>query len=250
MWRFINSIYKFLTWKGWNKVTEFMNAVMVDSEKDNLPNRKLFGSADFEIDVVFLSAAVIQLDGIKRKSELAVVRRFFTDNFGKSTTNALLKRLRLVLSRKVNTAKYYARIKQHMQNASKLHLLDYLLRIASAKGKISAKELSLIETIAHGIGFNSRGLESVKVRFSFMFASSQKNQKNAFLSSIDMAYKTLEIDKKATDAKVKKAYRSLVKKYHPDTFRGKSEFVLKENTAKFREIQSAYEKICKARNIK
>ena len=29
-------------------------------------------------------------------------------------------------------------------------------------------------------------------------------------------YKTLEVDKKATEAEIKKAYRKLARKYHPD----------------------------------
>ena len=48
-------------------------------------------------------------------------------------------------------------------------------------------------------------------------------------------YEILGVDKKASSAEIKKAYRKLVKKYHPD--------VNKESGAeeKFKEIQEAYE---------
>ena len=49
-------------------------------------------------------------------------------------------------------------------------------------------------------------------------------------------YKILGIDKKASDAEIKKAFRTLAKKYHPDLHQGD-----KANEEKFKEINEAYE---------
>ncbi len=63
-------------------------------------------------------------------------------------------------------------------------------------------------------------------------------------------YKVLGLRQSASDSELKSAYRRLVKKYHPDALQGMGEDVVKEAEASFRQIQSAYEELCKARGIK
>jgi molecular chaperone DnaJ len=52
----------------------------------------------------------------------------------------------------------------------------------------------------------------------------------------DELYKTLGVDKKATDEEIKKAYRKLARKYHPDRNQGD-----KEAEEKFKEISAAHD---------
>jgi molecular chaperone DnaJ len=52
----------------------------------------------------------------------------------------------------------------------------------------------------------------------------------------DELYKTLGVSKKATDEEIKKAYRKLARKYHPDRNQGD-----KEAEDKFKEISAAYD---------
>ena len=52
----------------------------------------------------------------------------------------------------------------------------------------------------------------------------------------DELYKTLGVSKKATDEEIKKAYRKLARKYHPDRNQGDE-----KAEEKFKEISAAYD---------
>ena len=63
-------------------------------------------------------------------------------------------------------------------------------------------------------------------------------------------YEVLGIDRNADDATIKKAYRVLAKKYHPDTVANLGEEIKKKATEKFRSVNEAYEELKKTRGFK
>ena len=71
--------------------------------------------------------------------------------------------------------------------------------------------------------------------------------KAMFVKSADNAYKILEISSTATDAEVKKAYRNMAKKYHPDKIQTEDAALKKGAQEKFQQVQAAYEMIQKER---
>ena len=73
--------------------------------------------------------------------------------------------------------------------------------------------------------------------------------KAMFIQETDRAYKILEISSNATNHEVKKAYREMVKKYHPDKLRSKDPALIKGAKEKFQEVQKAYELIQKERGL-
>jgi DnaJ family protein C protein 7 len=50
----------------------------------------------------------------------------------------------------------------------------------------------------------------------------------------------LEVDRNATDTEIKKSYKALALKYHPDRNRNKSEAEQEETSRKFKEAAEAY----------
>ena len=60
-----------------------------------------------------------------------------------------------------------------------------------------------------------------------------------FINMSQDYYKTLEIDKKATEQDIKSAFKKLAKQYHPDKAKGDSQ--KKEFESKFKEINEAYQ---------
>ncbi|MGA0211705.1 MAG: DnaJ domain-containing protein, partial [Flavobacteriaceae bacterium] len=65
----------------------------------------------------------------------------------------------------------------------------------------------------------------------------------------DNAYKILDITSNATNEEVKKAYRVMAKKYHPDKIQSQDPAMIKGAKEKFQEVQKAYETIQNERNM-
>ncbi|MGE4351881.1 MAG: DnaJ domain-containing protein, partial [Bdellovibrionales bacterium] len=68
----------------------------------------------------------------------------------------------------------------------------------------------------------------------------------------DSAYDVLGLPTTATEEVIKKSYRSLLRKYHPDKLiaAGLPASRIAEATEKVKSINAAYAEICKTRNIK
>lgn len=64
------------------------------------------------------------------------------------------------------------------------------------------------------------------------------------------AYKTIGSNTNASDDEIRKAYRKVCLKHHPDQFSTASKEVQKQEEEKFKKVQDAYNIIKKERNIK
>ena len=189
---------------------------------------------DFNVTLLVLSAAVMKADGNVRKSELDYVKRFFLQNFGQERAESYIKMLREILEKDYNLYDVSQQVGRYMDYASRLQLLHYLFGIANSDGHISQEELGVINTISDYMGITNSDFQSVKAMF---------------IKETDGAYKILGIEPSATDEEVKKAYREMAKKNHPDLVSNLGEEVREAAEKKFQEINAAYEAIKKQRGI-
>ena len=189
---------------------------------------------DFNVTLLVLSAAVMKADGNVRRSELDYVKRFFLQNFGQERAENYIKMLREILEKDYNLYEVSQQVGRYMDYASRLQLLHYLFGIANADGRITVEELKVINTISDYMGITNSDFSSVKAMF---------------IKESDSAYKILGIEPSATDDEVKKAYREMAKKNHPDRVSNLGDEVRQAAERKFQEINAAYETIKKQRGL-
>lgn len=189
---------------------------------------------DFNVTLLVLSAAVMKADGNVKKSELDYVKRFFLQNFGQQRAENYIKMLREILEKDYSLYEVSQQVGRYMDYASRLQLLHYLFGIANADGRISQEELGVINTISDYMGINNSDFKSVKAMF---------------VKETDSAYKILGIEPTATDEEVKRAYREMAKKNHPDLVGSLGDEVRLAAEKKFQEINAAYESIKKQRGM-
>ena len=192
-------------------------------------------SGDFEVSLLILASIVIKADGKQDQRELDFVRQQFVGMYGKERANHAFRLFKEINKQQhISTRQVCLQIKQMMQHASRLQLLHFLFGIAKADGFVTDSELSQIHTIAGYLGISHVDYESIKAMF---------------YENADNAYKILEIDKSATNDDIKKAYRKMAKKYHPDKVVHLGEAHQKGAEEKFRQVQEAYEKLQKERGF-
>ncbi len=191
-------------------------------------------SGDFEISLLILSAIVIKADGKIDQRELDFVRLQFVEMYGKERANKTFKLFKEIIHKQISTRQVCIQIRKHMPHASRLQLLHFLFGIAKADQHVSSSEVEEIRKIAGYLYINQYDFESIKAMF---------------YSDADQSYIILEIPKTASNDEVKKAYRKMVKKYHPDKLTNIGEEHLEGAKEKFQKIQEAYEHIKKERGI-
>jgi DnaJ like chaperone protein len=189
---------------------------------------------DFTASLLVLTAAVMKGDGKVLKSELDYVKKFLVGNFGESNATRLLPVLKELLQKEIPLRDVCLQIRQYMPEAQRIQLLHYLFGISAADGDVHPREVLIIENISDFLGIDRADYESVK---------------NMFYRNVDSDYKILEVDPNASDEDVKKAYRRMAVKFHPDKVADLGEDAQKAAKERFQKVQEAWEAIKKRRGI-
>ena len=191
--------------------------------------------ADFELNLLSLCSIVIKADGQVSQSEMDYVRQYFVSTYGKDKANAIFRSFNEINKKgEISAQRVCTFLAQRTRYEVRLQLLHFLFGIAQADGTISNPEIKKIREIAGYLRVPLNEFDSIKA----MFVKSANN-----------SYKILDVPKSATDAEVKKAYREMAKKYHPDRVNTQDEAIKKGAEEKFKQVQTAYETIQKERGL-
>lgn len=236
----------FLTRRPWGAILGFIIGSMIDeaqvtvkrgrtsSGNDGMGAGSGLDVHDFSASLLVLSAAVMKSDGVPKKSELEYIRSFFTRQFGEQDASQDMLKLREMLKRDIPVYQVCVQIKQFMPLASRHQLIHYLYGLSNADGVIHAAEINIIDQIGSYLGISNSEMNSLKAMY---YRDAQSD------------YKILEVNENATDEEIKKAYRQMALKFHPDKVAQEGEEVQRAATEKFKKVQEAYENIKKKRGM-
>lgn len=191
-------------------------------------------TGDFMMSLLVLVSAIMKADGKVVRSELDYVKAFFVKQFGEQAATEAVKMLRDMLKQTVPVADVCRQISRNMEYTSRLQLMHMLFGISGADGYYHPEELKMIDAMSGYLNISERDYESIR---------------NMFIPSTDSSYKILEIDSSVSDSEVKRAYRRMARKYHPDTVSHLGDDLRLAAEEKFKKVNEAYEKIKKERNI-
>ena len=189
---------------------------------------------DFVISVLVLLAKVMKADGKLLRSELDYVKNFLKQQFGVQQAKELMMVFKEILDQDYPLRDVCRQIQRSMDHPSRLELIHILYGLSASDGDVHEKEVHVIQSIANYLNINKNDYESIKA---------------VFAKDSEAPYRLLEIDPSASGEEVKKAYRKMANKYHPDkvSHLGKEMQDLAEE--KFKAVNDAYQQIKKNQNI-
>lgn len=219
-----------------------------DSQSDNQsgnhhgPYRNTGTQNDINAALMVLIAAVMKADGQVKKNELSYVKRFLLQNYGEEGGKQMLKVLQQLVERDIPIDQVCLQIKVNTDYNTRYHMVDFLFGISGSDGVFHQTELNVLRLIAQYLGISQSDYISIHERHvGYGKSSYSSNTRNTSYSRDP--YKVLGITKEATDDEVKKAYRRMAMKYHPDRVAGMSEEMQRNAAEQMKEINEAYEQI-------
>lgn len=212
------------------------NADNGTSRRDTSRASQRSTQGDISVSIIVLLACVIKADGRVLKSEINFIKPFLLRTFGQEGAKQALQLLKELLNQHIDVAAVAQQVAQYVNYSTRLELLHLLLQVANADGEIDSNELNVINRIATNMSIKDADYQSILALF--------KRQQDS-----NWAYTALEIQPSATDEEIKKAYRRMAMKYHPDKVANAGENIRQQATDKFRGINEAYEHIKKQRGL-
>jgi DnaJ like chaperone protein len=205
------------------------------SKPEDITGKKMqITQGDYMFSLLVLVTAVLKADGKILRSELDYVKEFLKRNFGTEGAKQALIILKDLTHQNIPVTDVCIQIRKFVDHSSRLQLVHFLLGIANADGVLHPEELKLIQHIAATLGISPADYNSIEAMF---------------VPKTDWAYNILEIKEQATNEEIKKAYRKMALKYHPDKVSYLGEDVQKAASEKFQKLNEAYQAICKERGI-
>ncbi|MEA3370843.1 MAG: TerB family tellurite resistance protein [Campylobacterota bacterium] len=227
--------------KSYSKYTDYSKAAFKNFSVsyESLKNSELglfvalvakVAKADGKVDALEAELVGIMFDDISAvfpepEKTKDILKRIFSEEKDRSDdTQAIARHLAQAIKR---------------DRAKQQQFMGFLIQLAFIDGEVSQSEEEVLQTIAEALEFDPNAYHAIFDQFEKMMQNIQPK------ANIADAYKLLGVSESDDMSTIKKAYRKLVRQYHPDIIKsqGKDEAYMQEATAKTQEINQAYEMI-------
>ena len=204
--------------------------------------------------LVALMAKVSKADGKVCELEAEVLKHTFTDISSHfQNSDEIREKLKVLYETEKNSFDNLIDICNKLYNLTKneyhkrVKIMEYLLNLAFIDKEFSSTERMITEDISNALKIKIEDFNNLVNTFQAFYTQQASNK----AISLEKAYEILESNPSDDGTTLKKNYRSLVKKHHPDIISGQgaSQNIIDEATKKLQEINEAYELIKKDRGI-
>lgn len=245
---------------------------IIRSAHDLLENSKKNTQKEttYKDSILVLLAEVMKADGKQMVCELDKIKvticRYYESV--EMQTEAL-KNFKDILGQTTDLKEVYQAVNESLGYVAKSELIMELLAVAYADDHFSDKEYSCIQKISRNLNISTSQFESIYTLFikkhskgfykdkdSQQSDSKDYNNRNSYdchqhiKSPVDEAYTVLGLNSKASNEEIKKAYRALVKEYHPDKYSALDNEAIRQATETMKQINVAWDVVKLARGIK
>ncbi|NTU76838.1 MAG: DnaJ domain-containing protein [Alphaproteobacteria bacterium] len=201
----------------------------------------------FSIGVIVLGAKMAKADGRVSRAEIAAFRRVFNIPDSKvAEVGELFDQARQTVSGYEPYAARLAQVFRHNPAVLEEVLTGlFLVGLADNAGLSPAKS-NFLRRIAVIFGFNETDFVRIAARSGVRLPDQPTPTKK------NEDYIVFGLSEKASDVEVKRTYRALIRKHHPDklTAQGLPPELIAQATEKMKRLNAAYDRICKARGLK
>lgn len=180
-----------------------------------------------------------KIDGRITKDEIQTIHRFFQYNLHYNQTQMLWVKeiIKEATSSSPSLDSLLEEFKSTFAYEPRLILLELVFQILYTKKDVPEDELQIARRIAAYLAISAYDQRTIEARFKYGHQYTAAPGRD----TVDRHYATLGLNKGASMEEIKKAYRKLSMKYHPDKVRHLGEEFQKIAEEKMKEINGAYE---------
>ncbi|MDR1878783.1 MAG: TerB family tellurite resistance protein [Bacteroidales bacterium] len=208
-----------------------------------------------------LSLILMKADNNLMRSELYLFRDFMIRNFGQEAASVSIDMLQQYQDRSFTVEEATRGLSEKLNYTERIQILRFLFQLAMVDNPINSSELSILSRIAQSMGIHQADFLSLRTTFEFLYNQQHartegyysNRQQSSYTgrgnSASESDYALMGVKSTDSDDEIKAAYRRMAVANHPDKVQHLGEVARAKAEKRFSEINQAYSRIKKARNL-